>query len=91
MRESIVERVWPEWWVDVVHGHGAVVGKVGLLQHLEHVVAARLQEGCSHALHVAPVDASVESDQLALTGNFGQPTFFREFLTKAVTVMPNKI
>lgn len=42
MEELVVQGVGPARRLVLVHGHGRVVGEVGVVQHLKHLVAADL-------------------------------------------------
>lgn len=86
MSDIVVQGVRVERGVVVEDGHGRVVREVGLVQHLEHVVAAHLQERGPHPANVLQLDASVQVQNLSLAINFLRPVVDGELLSVTVTV-----
>lgn len=84
VRQSIVESVGVEGRRVLVDGQRGVVGEVGVVEHLEHGVTARLQEGRPHAPHVLPLHAAVQRQDLPLAVDLLQPLLLRELLTETV-------
>lgn len=79
----------PEGWVVLEDGHGRIVGEVGLVEHLELLVATTLEEGRPHASDVFQVDATVQVEYLALAIDLFVPLAFAEPLAEAVTGVDN--
>lgn len=52
VEDLVVECVRPAGRPVLVDGHRRVVGEVGVVEHLEHLVAANGQERGSHATHI---------------------------------------
>ena len=84
MSYGVVERVGVEGRVVVEDGHGGVVGEVVVVQHLEHAVAAHLQEGRPHAPDVFQLHAPVQVHDLSLTADLFRPVADAELLSVAV-------
>lgn len=60
MEQLVVQGVRPAWGLVLVHGHGRIVGEVGIVQHLKHFVASdlwaklvRTRQGCEGVCHIA--------------------------------------
>lgn len=84
MSDGVVQGVRVERGVVVEDGHGAVVGEVVVVQHLEHGVASHLQEGRPHAPDVFQLHAPVQVHDLALPADLFRPVTHAEFFTVAV-------
>ena len=79
----------PEGRVVLEDGHCRVVGEVGLVQHLELLVAAALQEGRTHSANVFQIDATIQVKYLPLAMNFLVPLTLAEPFPETVTKVQN--
>lgn len=86
MSDVVVQGVRVERGVVVEDGHGRVVREVGLVQHLEHVVAAHLEERGPHPANVLQLHPSVQVEDLSLTVDLLGPVVDGEFLSVTVPV-----
>lgn len=90
VEDLVVQGVRPARGLVLVHGHGRVVGEVGVVQALEHLVAADREEGRAHATHILLLHTTVRGQDLTLSGHLPGPLLLRELLSEAVTVGKEK-
>lgn len=48
VEQFVVQGVGPAWWFVFIDGHGRVVGEVGVVQHLEHLISSHLKQFVSN-------------------------------------------
>lgn len=91
VEDFIVKGVRPRWWAILVDRQRWVVGKVGIVEHLVHFIAADWEEWCAHAAHIGQLHTTIGGENFALTGDLTRPFLLRELFTETVTAFVNLV
>lgn len=87
VEDLVVQGVRPAGRSVLVDGHGRVIGKVGVVEHLEHLVATDGEEGSAHSADILQLNTTVGGENFTLSSHFTVPFLLGELFTEAVTVI----